>query len=96
MSSHDSLGHWMCWRRGGPFRRAGRPLRARGDAFTVRDNSRRSNETVHHHHVPVGAVLRLAHSDHDLVVFLEAGGVVDPENVLDDPQLVQWRGRAHQ
>ncbi|MFF3138821.1 hypothetical protein [Streptomyces mirabilis] len=58
----------------------------------MRDNSRRSNETVHHHHVPVGAVLDLAHSDHDLVVFLEAGGVVDPENVLDDPQLVQWWG----
>lgn len=37
MSSQDSLGHWLRWRRGGPFRRDGRPLRARGDAFTVRD-----------------------------------------------------------
>ncbi|MFD3533394.1 hypothetical protein [Streptomyces sp. NPDC058664] len=37
-------------------------------------------------------VLGLAHSDHDLIVFLEAAGVIEPANVLDDPQLVEWRG----
>lgn len=37
-------------------------------------------------------VLGTAYSDYDLVVFLEATGVVSPANVLDDPQLVQWSG----
>ncbi|MFF4427189.1 hypothetical protein ACFY04_41725 [Streptomyces sp. NPDC001549] len=42
-------------------------------------------------------VLGTAYSDHDLVVFLEAAGVVSPANVLDDPQLVQWSGAgAHE
>ncbi|MFD7094057.1 hypothetical protein [Streptomyces xanthophaeus] len=42
-------------------------------------------------------VLGVAYSDHDLVVFLEAAKVVSPENVLDDPQLVQWNGEgAHE
>jgi len=42
-------------------------------------------------------ILGLAHSDHDLVVFLEAAGVVDPDKVLDDPRWVEWRGgRPHQ
>jgi hypothetical protein len=42
-------------------------------------------------------VLGLAHSDHDLVVFLEAAGVPDPDAVLDDPRWVEWQGgRAHQ
>ncbi|MFJ1610415.1 hypothetical protein ACIOHS_44995 [Streptomyces sp. NPDC088253] len=36
--------------------------------------------------------LGTAHSDHDLVVFLEGAGVADPEAVLDDPQWVEWRG----
>ncbi|MFD5575162.1 hypothetical protein [Streptomyces cadmiisoli] len=40
------------------------------------------------HSIMVG----IAYSDHDLVRFLEAAGVVDPQNVLDDPQLVEWRG----
>ncbi|OEJ35121.1 hypothetical protein [Streptomyces subrutilus] len=40
------------------------------------------------HDAPLG----LARSDHDLIVFLEAAGVIEPENVLDDPQLVEWRG----
>ncbi|WP_134655095.1 hypothetical protein [Streptomyces sp. H23] len=41
-------------------------------------------------------VLGLAHSDHDVVVFLEAAGVFDPGEVLDDPQSVEWRGgRPH-
>ncbi|QGZ52550.1 MULTISPECIES: hypothetical protein [Streptomyces] len=30
-------------------------------------------------------ILGLAHSDHDRVVFLVAAGVIDPEQVLDDP-----------
>ncbi|MET8538727.1 hypothetical protein ABZV67_45560 [Streptomyces sp. NPDC005065] len=37
-------------------------------------------------------ILGLAHSDHDLIVFLEAAGVVDPESVLDDPRRLEWRG----
>ncbi|WP_394427403.1 hypothetical protein [Streptomyces sp. SGAir0957] len=42
-------------------------------------------------------VLGTAYSDHDLVVFLEAAGVADPDSALDDPQWVRWRGRgAHQ
>ncbi|MEU8718226.1 hypothetical protein [Streptomyces sp. NPDC048663] len=34
----------------------------------------------------------LAHSDHDLVVFLECAGLADPELALDDPRLVGWEG----
>ncbi|MFD7094051.1 hypothetical protein [Streptomyces xanthophaeus] len=42
-------------------------------------------------------ILGLAHSDRDLIMFLEAVGVIEAENVLDDPQLVEWRGDpAHQ
>ncbi|MEU5709998.1 MULTISPECIES: hypothetical protein [Streptomyces] len=42
-------------------------------------------------------ILGLAHSDHDLVVFLEAAGVADPDRALDDPRWVEWRGgRPHQ
>ncbi|MGW0301168.1 hypothetical protein ACWDYK_31355 [Streptomyces anthocyanicus] len=42
-------------------------------------------------------VLGVAHSDHDLVVFLEAAGLQDPDEVLDDPQWVRWQGApAHQ
>ncbi|MFD9520704.1 hypothetical protein [Streptomyces sp. NPDC059979] len=42
-------------------------------------------------------VLGVAYSDHDLIIFLEAAGVVSPINVLDDPQLVQWNGAgAHE
>ncbi|NUK02345.1 hypothetical protein HRW23_25955 [Streptomyces lunaelactis] len=33
-------------------------------------------------------ILGLAHSDHDLVVFLEAAGILDPERITDDPQWV--------
>ncbi|MFD9503917.1 hypothetical protein [Streptomyces sp. NPDC060035] len=41
--------------------------------------------------------LGLAHSDHDLVVFLEGAGILDPELIVDDPVWVEWRGsRAHQ
>lgn len=42
-------------------------------------------------------ILGLAHSDHDLVVFLEGAGILDPELIVDDPVWVEWRGsRAHQ
>jgi hypothetical protein len=42
-------------------------------------------------------ILGLAHSDHDLVVFLEAAGLLDPDRIIDDLQWVEWRGgRAHQ
>jgi hypothetical protein len=37
-------------------------------------------------------ILGLAHSDHDLIVFLEAAGVIDPDRVLDDPRWVEWGG----
>ncbi|MFD9419766.1 hypothetical protein ACFWC9_34420 [Streptomyces goshikiensis] len=36
-------------------------------------------------------ILGLAHSDRDLIMFLEAVGVIEPENVLNDPQLLEWR-----
>jgi hypothetical protein len=36
--------------------------------------------------------LGLAHSDHDLIVFLEAAGLLDPDEILDDPGRVEWRG----
>ncbi|MGW7463733.1 hypothetical protein ACWGJT_03270 [Streptomyces xantholiticus] len=46
--------------------------------------------TVHRH--GRDEVLGVAFSDHDLVLFLESAGVTEPENALDDPQLVEWRG----
>ncbi|MFF8848175.1 hypothetical protein ACF08N_36790 [Streptomyces sp. NPDC015127] len=33
-----------------------------------------------------------AFSDHDVIVFLEAAGLSDPDEVLDDPRWVQWNG----
>lgn len=42
-------------------------------------------------------ILGTAYSDHDLVVFLEAAGIPDPEVVLDDPHWVEWRdGPPHE
>jgi hypothetical protein len=42
-------------------------------------------------------ILGLAHSDRDLIVFLEQAGILDPESLLDDPLWVEWRGgQAHQ
>ncbi|RDD85052.1 hypothetical protein [Streptomyces parvulus] len=35
--------------------------------------------------------LGTAHSDHDLVVFLEGAGIDDAARVLDRPQWVEWR-----
>ncbi|MFD8064634.1 hypothetical protein [Streptomyces parvulus] len=41
-------------------------------------------------------ILGVAHSDHDLAVFLEGAGIADPEALLDDPRWVEWRdGPAH-
>ncbi|WP_411093517.1 hypothetical protein [Streptomyces sp. 049-1] len=37
-------------------------------------------------------ILGTAHSDHDLVVFLEGAGIEDPDAVLDDQRWVEWRG----
>ncbi|MFI2644204.1 hypothetical protein [Streptomyces sp. NPDC018610] len=51
--------------------------------------------TVHTH--GHDEILGTACSDHDLVVFLEAAGLTDPEEILDDPRWIEWRdGRTHQ
>ncbi|MFD9461249.1 hypothetical protein [Streptomyces sp. NPDC060027] len=50
--------------------------------------------TVHSH--GHDEILGTAYSDRDLVVFLEAAGIDDPEGILDDPRWIEWRGgRAH-
>ncbi|MFE5546112.1 hypothetical protein ACFQ71_20120 [Streptomyces sp. NPDC056534] len=36
--------------------------------------------------------LGTAFSDHDVIVFLRAAGLSDPEEVLDDPRWIQWCG----
>ncbi|MFD9622346.1 hypothetical protein ACFWB2_34530 [Streptomyces virginiae] len=36
--------------------------------------------------------LGTAFSEHDVIVFLQAAGLSDPEEVLADPRWVQWRG----
>ncbi|SCF65238.1 hypothetical protein [Streptomyces sp. Ncost-T10-10d] len=38
--------------------------------------------------------LGLAHSDHDLITFLADAGLADPERILDNPAVVQWKGAA--
>ncbi|MCG8970268.1 hypothetical protein [Streptomyces sp. CL12-4] len=45
--------------------------------------------TVHRH--GRDEVLGTVYSDHDLVVFLEAAGIADPDAVLDQPRWVEWR-----
>ncbi|MEV0579796.1 MULTISPECIES: hypothetical protein [unclassified Streptomyces] len=41
--------------------------------------------------------LGLAHSDHDVIVFLADAGMADPERALDTPALVEWQGAgAHE
>lgn len=41
--------------------------------------------------------LGLAHSDHDVIVFLADAGLTDPERILDNPAVVEWQGAgAHQ
>ncbi|MBQ0851425.1 hypothetical protein J8N05_24980 [Streptomyces sp. BH-SS-21] len=42
-------------------------------------------------------ILGLAHSDHDLIAFLEAAGLSSPAELLDNPGWVEWRGgRPHE
>ncbi|MDX2565165.1 hypothetical protein PV371_36700 [Streptomyces sp. TX20-6-3] len=36
--------------------------------------------------------LGTAFSEQDVIVFLEASGLSDPEEVLDDPRWVRWSG----
>ncbi|WP_406053582.1 hypothetical protein OG462_44310 [Streptomyces sp. NBC_01077] len=36
--------------------------------------------------------LGTAFSDHDVIAFLQGAGLSDPEEVLDDPRWLQWRG----
>jgi hypothetical protein len=61
-----------------------RPSAPGGRRVTVRRNGR-------------DEILGLAHSDHDLIVFLEATGIWEPELLIDDPLWVEWRGgEAHQ
>ncbi|MFF1649104.1 hypothetical protein [Streptomyces sp. NPDC058240] len=44
-----------------------------------------------------GHILGLAHDDQDLIEFLRRAGLPDAETLIDDPQMVEWRGgRAHQ
>ncbi|SFT31798.1 hypothetical protein [Streptomyces sp. ok210] len=43
-----------------------------------------------------GHILGLAHDDRDLIEFLRRAGLPDAETLIDDPQMVEWRGgRAH-
>ncbi|MER7983532.1 hypothetical protein [Streptomyces sp. NPDC095817] len=46
--------------------------------------------TVHRH--GRDEILGTAYSDHDLVVFLAASGVHDPDSILDDDLWIEWRG----
>ncbi|MEU8677859.1 hypothetical protein [Streptomyces sp. NPDC048560] len=40
--------------------------------------------------------LGIAHSDHDVIVFLADAGLADPERLLDNPAVVIWQGaEAH-
>jgi hypothetical protein len=48
--------------------------------------------TAHRHGQDVS--LGVAYSDRDLIVFLEAAGILDPETVIDDPAWVEWQGEA--
>ncbi|MFF3171367.1 hypothetical protein ACFVQ0_02025 [Streptomyces sp. NPDC057900] len=41
--------------------------------------------------------LGLAHSDHDVIVFLADAGMANPERALDSASLVEWQGApAHE
>jgi hypothetical protein len=51
--------------------------------------------TVHSH--GRDEILGTAYNDHDLIMFLDAAGVQDPRQILDDERWIDWRGgRAHQ
>ncbi|MFE9137793.1 hypothetical protein [Streptomyces sp. NPDC007355] len=65
--------------------------------ITVHRLSASGGRRVTVHRYGADEILGLAHSDYDLIVFLEAAGILDPETVIDDPAWVEWRGgRAHQ
>ncbi|MFD9053461.1 hypothetical protein [Streptomyces zaomyceticus] len=65
--------------------------------ITVHRPSASGGRQVTMHRAGHDEILGLAHSDHDLIVFLEAAGVPDPETVIDDMAWVEWRGgRAHE
>lgn len=43
------------------------------------------------------AYLGIAHSDQELITFLESAGLLDPDTVLDNPHWIEWRGgHAHE
>jgi hypothetical protein len=43
-----------------------------------------------------GEIAGLAHDDRDLIEFLRRAGLYEPEDILDDPHWIEWRGvRAH-
>ncbi|MBO0913270.1 hypothetical protein [Streptomyces laculatispora] len=58
-----------------------RPAPSGGRLVTVHINGRHES-------------LGLAHSDHDVIVFLADAGMADPERALDTSSLVEWRGAA--
>jgi len=44
-----------------------------------------------------GQIAGLAYDDHDAIEFLRRAGLPDAEQLLDQPEWVEWRGgRAHQ
>ncbi|WTI13930.1 hypothetical protein OIB37_12680 [Streptomyces sp. NBC_00820] len=61
------------------------PIVVHGPSST---GGRRVTARTHGHDEPLGT----AFSDHDLIVFLEAAGVTDPDRVVDDPEWVEWAG----
>ncbi|MFD7057600.1 hypothetical protein ACFWBS_58985 [Streptomyces mirabilis] len=65
--------------------------------IVVHPPSRTGGRRVTVHSQGRDEILGTAYSDHDLVVFLEAAGIHDPDSILDDDQWIEWRGgRAHQ
>ncbi|MFE4921285.1 hypothetical protein [Streptomyces sp. NPDC056661] len=48
------------------------------------------------HVTAYGHNLGVAHDDRDLIEYLRRAGLPDAETLIDDPQMVEWRGgRAH-
>ncbi|MFF0000583.1 hypothetical protein [Streptomyces avermitilis] len=60
--------------------------------IVVHQPSRTGGRSVTVHSHGSDEILGTASSDHDLVVFLEGAGVVDPAGGLDEPRWVEWRG----
>ncbi|WP_371674233.1 hypothetical protein OG985_45805 [Streptomyces sp. NBC_00289] len=65
-----------------------------GAPIVVHRPSRTGGRRVTVHRQGRDEILGTAYSDHDLVVFLEAKGIKDPDGVLDDPRWVEWRGAS--